>query len=867
MIQFIDINTGNVFNGDIPYIHWFEGKQSINLNYSKNILFISNSSSVTVDLDSECFFLVNPDKLIEQCKLNDKNFYDLSKITEKTITLSGVQYENIYIYSFNIIVKGIYAGSVTEEFAITDTEKHTYTIGADFYIENESLSINLSNIGIEMSNQIQRAIYDKDIYEDYPDYSLLNRKYKELLNENINILGNKGSYKSLINSLKWFEYGDLTKIYEYWRHNEPNKSYLSNKDITQYVNSETSDLLTSMQKTTYIGISCAMQKIKKYSTDSILSNAKIINASDMLVTEPVPELEYISSYWTKSELALKMTLLHNFYSTYFLPIHLDLIHTTIEDIIYTPTIKYIATSVLDRFDTYDNINQFDCTLEKVYHLANVETFTNLSTPFGFIHNTEDKLNTEDSELSHLGVDTYLDKTVSISCQAKTYALQHYKGIGAVIPIHCILYNVFGSCTIKEGEIKIYKNSTFIAARVTDKISHIHNENNQAIIDFNILLKETGDYKIQITFTRSDGVKYIKVLNFSVDEEIYQTLDMYKLVPKYSAEYMKSARIGITGWLSADNTDVIDYTDMGQWVLDPVHNEYEENKVYTQFIYCANNTSNLYDMVHTNSVIILKAPYDFVCNKNYCSNWLVNDLTIKESLKDKLENKGYVCMYINRFGEIKTPEDTKNYIVEFSGEQNVNVQQIGSDTVNIQNLYFFIFIRSTFTDYSTEKDKIKFVGEYTNELTKSIKFWNRECFIPYFYKLVKVGETAEQEKLVNDITDEDIYKRRIAENTYTVKRGECVCFLPSLHSIRKPQYFQWKFICKSTNDEITPKVFRSTSTNTKNDFPTILSPLFGRYDFANIPDAGYYDVILQYKVDDSQDENDKIVVSSQFIYEK
>ena len=35
MIRFIDANTGNVYNGNMPYIHWFDGKQSIGLNYDK----------------------------------------------------------------------------------------------------------------------------------------------------------------------------------------------------------------------------------------------------------------------------------------------------------------------------------------------------------------------------------------------------------------------------------------------------------------------------------------------------------------------------------------------------------------------------------------------------------------------------------------------------------------------------------------------------------------------------------------------------------------------------------------------------------------------------------------------------------------
>lgn len=95
---------------------------------------------------------------------------------------------------------------------------------------------------------------------------------------------------------------------------------------------------------------------------------------------------------------------------------------------------------------------------------------------------------------------------------------------------------------------------------------------------------------------------------------------------------------------------------------------------------------------------------------------------------------------------------------------------------------------------------------------------------------------------------------------------------------------WKYICKTNNTEITPTLFRRDDvgvmkegnvqvdsndnqyTETK-PFPTILQPLFGRYDFRVLPSAGYYDVILNYKLDDEEEENQTKSVSSQFIIDK
>ena len=95
---------------------------------------------------------------------------------------------------------------------------------------------------------------------------------------------------------------------------------------------------------------------------------------------------------------------------------------------------------------------------------------------------------------------------------------------------------------------------------------------------------------------------------------------------------------------------------------------------------------------------------------------------------------------------------------------------------------------------------------------------------------------------------------------------------------------WKYICKTNNTVITPTLFRrgdmgveiegnvqvdpndNQYTETK-PFPTILQPLFGRYDFRVLPSAGYYDVILNYKLDDEEEENQTKSVSSQFIIDK
>lgn len=855
MIRFVDINTGDVYNGDKPYVHWFDNEQSVGLNYSKTFLLVTDESrTCDVMLDSECFALVDDCKLQQAASknINGKDFFDLSEITSEKICLNAVKTDDLSIFQFTVIAKGKYIGEVRDEFTVRmNATDYSYAIGADFYDENEALGVNLANFGQEISQEIQRAVYEKNIYEDKPDYILLNRKYKELLNEYINVVANKGSYKSLINSLNWFEYGDLVKIYEFWRHGEPNKSYLSKLDITQYVNNTTEQLLSSMQKTTYIAIGCALQKIKEDSdmSDPDYAPGKDNNGKDVkYLKEPVPELEKASMLWSRNEMSLKMVLLGNFFATYFMPIHLDLIHSTIEDVVYTNTIKMTSDPFVSRFDAYDAINKFRLQLDDVYHLTDVETWTNINTPFGFMHNTENSLNQEDEALGILGVDTEEDMTQKQETRLKTYMLQHFKGIGAVIPFNCTLYGVFGTNVITEGEIKLYKNGTLKEERTTQAINHDKSKDNiegKVYINFNILIQEIGKYKVQLVFRRSDGARYIKVVEFVVDEENNQTLDMYKLVPLELTERRVNS---ISDWMQDEkfSKESNTFPSLAQWMMDPVRSS-NNLKVYTQFLSASRDPE--LNCVKANRVVIIRIKGKEIPHLRiaYGTSGLVSRRYLDGNLNSRARRLGELkWIKLDRYGRL-IDNLSNNELAGFEGDK-------------------YTFLIGVDCKFVTDKHdrKFKFFDNAETLNNCGVKYWVRDMFIPYFYKLERVGDISLYDDVMKTLTEEQQFRKRIEEKTYTIKQSDVVCFLPKLSSIRRPKDFQWKFVCKTTNDEITPLTYRSTSDKS---FPTVLAPLFGRYDFAKLPDAGYYDVTLNYKLDDAQDENQSVTVSSQFIVEK
>ena len=95
------------------------------------------------------------------------------------------------------------------------------TFFAETVEEDERLKIWNSNLGYNITPE-DTIIFDKsDIKECQPDYILLNEKRKELMMEGHNIYPFIGSYKAIINALKFFGYENLN-IIEYWKCVNPN---------------------------------------------------------------------------------------------------------------------------------------------------------------------------------------------------------------------------------------------------------------------------------------------------------------------------------------------------------------------------------------------------------------------------------------------------------------------------------------------------------------------------------------------------------------------------------------------------------------------------------------------------------------------
>ena len=612
-MKFVDLNTGCVYNGNIPYIHWFDDKQSTNLIYIKKLCIVDAREFLNVNLDSSIFTLLNMDDVenLQDINVNDFSYKDIKKLRTKNYKSTGHYYNidqnNIYIHVIYIEASSDIEGEFLEDLYIEDEK---FTIGASFWPEYEPHKINLSNFGVEFSEDIYRAIYETNVHEESIDYITLNRKRKELLLNYWDIVAAKGSYKSLYDSLSWFEYGDLVKIQEFWKNKNDR---LFQQDITQTLDEFIKQYLLNHSKTTYIGLYATLNNLnivdgevqyeKKVNilhevtddqgnTLGAITNTRLniplpeddspdqifqigivndsvnieddspvfqnIDPSDWyrvtyesyngLLGEEVPELVKIAAKWSADDLSLKMYLLGRFYETNFMPIHMDLIHSTVERIVFTNTIKILQSANICRHDYYNNIGSFKCNIKdgSCFYLENVNCQVNYNTPLGvqwYDQNENSSLlyNTSENQLSYnirpIGVEKTIeqlqkDEFDSYDSDLKTFTTQYYNGIGKMVNFVCEIDTKY---LINKADIVIAKIDGDYNRKGSFK--YLLNPINDIVVaDFNILFEEEGSYIVELSFTNIDGETFTRIIKLNILDYSVRTLKVYKVVRNTKPEH-------------------------------------------------------------------------------------------------------------------------------------------------------------------------------------------------------------------------------------------------------------------------------------------------------------------------------------------
>ena len=392
-VKIVDSNgcSGPTFNGEAPFVHWIEGPRSTNIWHHQRICFISDKENLRIELGSTDVF-----KILDLHEYSVRAFEELQKETingfkyntiqnifangtGQWLVQRGYHFGDLYVYNLYLVARSEQPAEYVEDLIIDGVK---CKVGIDIYEENEPLYVNMSNNNIEIPDAVQKAIYPVNVHEDSKDNGVLNIKFKELLSNYWDIAANKGSYKSLFNSLKWFEWGDLIRMREVWSHVDAGREIFRDADINELMNDVVMRMLADFRKTTYLTLSVALQSIKRERVEQegtsewedIMRGLAQFTYQDKYDEEWNPELDYISALWSYDDIALKLCLLGNFYETYFMPIHLELIRCTIEEIVFTNTIKIMHGACTNREDFINNTRTFRCSVknDSVWPISNVD---------------------------------------------------------------------------------------------------------------------------------------------------------------------------------------------------------------------------------------------------------------------------------------------------------------------------------------------------------------------------------------------------------------------------------------------------------------------------------------------------------------
>ena len=499
MIQFIDIESNRVFDGSKPYIHWFKDQQSTGMYYSLPIAFFSNKKTALVRTNSEIYNIIYKPN-------TDIDFKEqISKEVEMTSEYTAY---GQFFYVFYIIGRAESPGEYIDSFFIDDNE---YYVGMDCYAEDETLKINASNFGVEFPESIQKALYTYNVHNEERDNILLNRKFKELLTNYWDLVANRGSYKSLVNSLKWFEWGDKVRLKEIWARDKNGKLLYSANELHDVLNPLFKDIIERFTKTTYVSLYYALQQVSEDSLDD----------------ERNPMLYEAVSQWTIDDISLKMSMLGNFFETYFLPIHLNILHSTIESIVFANNIKIVTGTINEQNTTLYLTHNAKCIINnnKPIYLSNIEAGVDLDTPFSEDLYKIDKQHPEVVSQYPAAVLKPIKDCKSVDL--KTFHSQHYAGPGTLVPIHCefeadkdFIKKIILYYKTPESDGIRYTNTRLIVPEEVDG-KYIYN------FDFNLIAKTLGKYTFKVIFELG-GASYACDGEFNVLEEEIPTLKFYYL---------------------------------------------------------------------------------------------------------------------------------------------------------------------------------------------------------------------------------------------------------------------------------------------------------------------------------------------------
>ena len=199
------------------------------------------------------------------------------------------------------------------------TDKCTNTIVAEFTIyaesieEDERLRVMTQNMGYNVIASDSTVFRDTNLKEALPDYVEINLKRKEIMMEGSNIYPFIGSYKGLINAIKFFGYDNL-KLKEFWKNVNANSPQFG-----KYIQSNTVDLFSPTVQFDDKKITLPNKNFRKTSMFSLIYRINKI-VPGKFTDEDLPITEELQDF-TIEEILIKLFGLKRKLENEYLPLN------------------------------------------------------------------------------------------------------------------------------------------------------------------------------------------------------------------------------------------------------------------------------------------------------------------------------------------------------------------------------------------------------------------------------------------------------------------------------------------------------------------------------------------------------------------
>ena len=254
--------------------------------------------------------LIKVDKLIAPLQYDQNQTID----TAGFITTDQIKSEALQI---DITFSSSFENTYRRKLIITD--KCSNTIIGEFWVyaesieEDERLRVMTQNMGYNVIASDSSVFRDTNIKEALPDFVEINIKRKEIMMEGSNIYPFIGSYKGLINAIKFFGYDNL-KLKEFWKNVNANSPQFG-----KYIQSSEVDLFSPTVQFDDLTITLPNKNFRKTSMFELIYRINRI-VPDKYDDEDLPITEELQDF-TIEEILIKLFGLKRKLENEYLPLN------------------------------------------------------------------------------------------------------------------------------------------------------------------------------------------------------------------------------------------------------------------------------------------------------------------------------------------------------------------------------------------------------------------------------------------------------------------------------------------------------------------------------------------------------------------